>query len=212
MLGELRSGISEADPRGTWAFGHAGGNLVAHFGFNGDDAGPNYSGDPNADDIGGGGSGRRSSLRLQRSGPHGDGHALLRSSTKQRLSTKLPCAACTWAECLSLCAMGAFSLWKIRLKPASELAQRAAHPGTTWLPARMVEPARLPQQATPQLGTRLAMRIPLTRTCIALLLGLVASCCIGCGQDNMVPVSGTVKYKDGSPIEGGVRMVRFRAK
>lgn len=62
MLGEIRSGVSEADPRGTWAFGHAGGNLIAYYGFNGDDAGPNYSGDPNADDIGGGGSGRRSSL------------------------------------------------------------------------------------------------------------------------------------------------------
>jgi prepilin-type N-terminal cleavage/methylation domain-containing protein len=52
MLGEIRAGVQALDPRGTWAFGHAGGNLLAHYGFNGDDAGPNYSGDPNADDIG----------------------------------------------------------------------------------------------------------------------------------------------------------------
>lgn len=44
----------------------------------------------------------------------------------------------------------------------------------------------------------------------ALLAILVlALCCLGCGQNNMVQVSGKVKYKDGSPIEGAVRMVRF---
>lgn len=41
MLGELRSGINEFDHRGTWAFGHAGGNLLAGLGANGDANGPN---------------------------------------------------------------------------------------------------------------------------------------------------------------------------
>ncbi|QDU57564.1 DUF1559 family PulG-like putative transporter [Aeoliella mucimassa] len=52
MVGEIRAGINERDPRGAWAFGHAGGNLVAHNGFNSDDSGPNYCGG-NADDIAG---------------------------------------------------------------------------------------------------------------------------------------------------------------
>ena len=56
MLGELRSGVNAADPRGTWAFGHAGGNLAAYNGFNSDASGPNYCG-LYADDIGGAGGG-----------------------------------------------------------------------------------------------------------------------------------------------------------
>jgi prepilin-type N-terminal cleavage/methylation domain-containing protein len=52
MLGEIRAGVIEGDPRGTWAFGHAGGNLLAAYGSNGDANGPNYCG-PDSDDIGG---------------------------------------------------------------------------------------------------------------------------------------------------------------
>jgi hypothetical protein len=52
MLGEIRAGVNEKDPRGTWAFGHAGGNLLAFHGWGGDDNGPNYCG-PTSDDIGG---------------------------------------------------------------------------------------------------------------------------------------------------------------
>lgn len=51
LLAEIRSGIYDFDPRGTWAFGHAGGNLVAFHGWGGDSNGPNYCG-PNSDDIG----------------------------------------------------------------------------------------------------------------------------------------------------------------
>jgi hypothetical protein len=51
MLGEIRAGINETDPRGTWAFGHAGGNLLAFLGWGGDDNGPNWCG-PSADDVG----------------------------------------------------------------------------------------------------------------------------------------------------------------
>jgi prepilin-type N-terminal cleavage/methylation domain-containing protein len=54
MLGEIRAGIFEGDPRGSWAFGHAGGNLLAWYGSQGDSNGPNYCG-PDADDIGGSG-------------------------------------------------------------------------------------------------------------------------------------------------------------
>jgi prepilin-type N-terminal cleavage/methylation domain-containing protein len=54
MLGEIRAGINEQDPRGTWAFGHAGGNLLAFHGWGSDGNGPNFCG-PNADDIGGNG-------------------------------------------------------------------------------------------------------------------------------------------------------------
>ena len=50
MLAELRSGVSEIDHRGTWAFGHAGGNLLAGYGANGDANGPNACND-NADDL-----------------------------------------------------------------------------------------------------------------------------------------------------------------
>jgi prepilin-type N-terminal cleavage/methylation domain-containing protein len=52
MLLEIRSGIFEGDSRGTWAFGHAGGNLVAFYGWGSDGNGPNFCG-PNADDIAG---------------------------------------------------------------------------------------------------------------------------------------------------------------
>lgn len=50
MLGEIRAGLSERDMRGTWAFGHAGGNILAWHGWGGDDNGPNFCG-PDADDI-----------------------------------------------------------------------------------------------------------------------------------------------------------------
>jgi prepilin-type N-terminal cleavage/methylation domain-containing protein len=52
LLGEIRAGVYEYDPRGTWALGHAGGNLLAFHGWGGDDNGPNYCG-PTSDDIGG---------------------------------------------------------------------------------------------------------------------------------------------------------------
>ena len=41
MLSELRAGIDENDPRGVWAYGHAGGNLIAGHGSFGDANGPN---------------------------------------------------------------------------------------------------------------------------------------------------------------------------
>jgi hypothetical protein len=50
MLGEIRAGLDETDPRGTWAFGHVGGSLLAFHGWGGDDSGPNWCG-PTADDI-----------------------------------------------------------------------------------------------------------------------------------------------------------------
>ncbi len=52
MVAEIRAGVFQGDPRGTWAFGHAGGNLLAFYGWGGDDNGPNYCG-PDSDDIGG---------------------------------------------------------------------------------------------------------------------------------------------------------------
>jgi|tagenome__1003787_1003787.scaffolds.fasta_scaffold20879621_2 prepilin-type N-terminal cleavage/methylation domain-containing protein len=52
MLAELRAGINEGDPRGCWAFGHVGGNLIAWHGWGGDDNGPNWCGS-SGDDIGG---------------------------------------------------------------------------------------------------------------------------------------------------------------
>jgi len=51
MIGEVRTGLDETDPRGTWAFGHVGGNLLGFHGWGGDDSGPNWCG-PSADDIG----------------------------------------------------------------------------------------------------------------------------------------------------------------
>ncbi len=53
MISEIRAGVFDVDPRGTWAFGHAGGNLIAWHGWGGDSNGPNVCG-ATADDIGGG--------------------------------------------------------------------------------------------------------------------------------------------------------------
>ncbi|MEX2309027.1 MAG: DUF1559 domain-containing protein [Pirellulales bacterium] len=50
LLGEVRAGIFEGDPRGTWAFGHSGGNLLSWYGSHGDANGPNYCG-VESDDI-----------------------------------------------------------------------------------------------------------------------------------------------------------------
>ncbi len=50
MVGELRAGPTEGDPRGTWALGHAGASLLAWYGSRGDANGPNVCNDY-ADDI-----------------------------------------------------------------------------------------------------------------------------------------------------------------
>jgi prepilin-type N-terminal cleavage/methylation domain-containing protein len=50
LLGEIRAGVHEGDPRGSWAFGHVGGNIVAWMGSHGDDNGPNVC-TPQGDDI-----------------------------------------------------------------------------------------------------------------------------------------------------------------
>ena len=50
MLGEIRAGVHEGDPRGIWAFGHVGGNSVAWMGSRGDDNGPNVC-TPQGDDV-----------------------------------------------------------------------------------------------------------------------------------------------------------------
>ena len=50
LLGEVRAGLDETDPRGTWAFGHVGGNMLGFHGWGGDDSGPNWCG-ASADDI-----------------------------------------------------------------------------------------------------------------------------------------------------------------
>ncbi|WP_425395171.1 DUF1559 domain-containing protein [Aeoliella sp.] len=50
MLAELRAGFDANDPRGVWALGMAGANLVAGHGAGGDDNGPNVCNDK-SDDI-----------------------------------------------------------------------------------------------------------------------------------------------------------------
>lgn len=69
MLGEIRAGVQAEDPRGTWAFGHAGGNLLAFYGSGGDDNGPNAIFE-NADDIGGASVGRRGGFNCGELQPH----------------------------------------------------------------------------------------------------------------------------------------------
>jgi hypothetical protein len=49
LLGEIRTG-GESDARGIWAIGHAGASLVAAYGANTDDNGPNFC-DADADDV-----------------------------------------------------------------------------------------------------------------------------------------------------------------
>lgn len=44
MLGEILSGVTEADPRGTWARCDAASALWGHGGFEGSDNGPNFAG------------------------------------------------------------------------------------------------------------------------------------------------------------------------
>jgi prepilin-type N-terminal cleavage/methylation domain-containing protein len=50
MLGEIRAGLTEKDARGVWAMGHAGASMLAGYGFEGDDNGPNVC-NPAADDV-----------------------------------------------------------------------------------------------------------------------------------------------------------------
>jgi prepilin-type N-terminal cleavage/methylation domain-containing protein/prepilin-type processing-associated H-X9-DG protein len=50
MLGEIRSGPTDRDARGVWALGAAGSSLLAKFGGNGDDNGPNVC-NSQADDV-----------------------------------------------------------------------------------------------------------------------------------------------------------------
>jgi prepilin-type N-terminal cleavage/methylation domain-containing protein len=50
MIGELRAGLTDKDARGVWAMGHAGASLLAGYGWDGDDNGPNICG-PAADDV-----------------------------------------------------------------------------------------------------------------------------------------------------------------
>jgi prepilin-type processing-associated H-X9-DG protein len=42
MLGEIRAGLDENDARGVWALGAGGSTILAGYGSNGDDNGPNY--------------------------------------------------------------------------------------------------------------------------------------------------------------------------
>ena len=41
LLAEIRAGVDEGDPRGTWAFPLAGGSIIAAHGSGGDSNGPN---------------------------------------------------------------------------------------------------------------------------------------------------------------------------
>ncbi|QDU88507.1 hypothetical protein Pla175_18850 [Pirellulimonas nuda] len=50
MVTELRAGFDESDPRGSWALGHAGGNMVSGHGSGGDANGPNVC-TPRSDDL-----------------------------------------------------------------------------------------------------------------------------------------------------------------
>lgn len=50
LLGEIRAGVHDGDPRGSWAFGHVGGNVIAWMGSHGDDNGPNVC-TPQGDDV-----------------------------------------------------------------------------------------------------------------------------------------------------------------
>jgi hypothetical protein len=47
------------------------------------------------------------------------------------------------------------------------------------------------------------------RVCILPLLLIAMATTLGCAENPTAHVSGVVKYKDGSPIKGAVRMVRF---
>jgi prepilin-type N-terminal cleavage/methylation domain-containing protein len=50
LLGEIRAGLTEKDARGVWAMGHAGPSLLAAYGSEGDDNGPNTC-NAYADDV-----------------------------------------------------------------------------------------------------------------------------------------------------------------
>jgi type II secretory pathway pseudopilin PulG len=52
MLGEVRSGVTLADQRGTWALGQAGSSVLFWFGSTGDADGPNVC-NANSDDVAG---------------------------------------------------------------------------------------------------------------------------------------------------------------
>jgi prepilin-type N-terminal cleavage/methylation domain-containing protein len=50
LIGEIRAGATDNDARGVWAMGHAGASLLAMYGSEGDDNGPNAC-YPIADDV-----------------------------------------------------------------------------------------------------------------------------------------------------------------
>jgi type II secretory pathway pseudopilin PulG len=50
MVGEIRAGLTDKDARGVWAMGHAGASIVAGYGWDGDDNGPNTC-NAAADDV-----------------------------------------------------------------------------------------------------------------------------------------------------------------
>jgi prepilin-type N-terminal cleavage/methylation domain-containing protein len=50
LVGEIRTGLTERDARGSWALGHAGASLLAMYGSDGDANGPNAC-YPLADDV-----------------------------------------------------------------------------------------------------------------------------------------------------------------
>ena len=50
LLGEVRAGVNQYDPRGTWAMGNAGASALFGYGSKGDANGPNHCGE-NSDDL-----------------------------------------------------------------------------------------------------------------------------------------------------------------
>ncbi len=50
LIGEIRAGVTNKDSRGVWAMGHAGPSLLAGYGSDGDDNGPNAC-NARADDV-----------------------------------------------------------------------------------------------------------------------------------------------------------------
>ena len=52
LVGEVRTGVTQFDTRGTWALGQAGASMLFWYGSTGDDNGPNTC-NPNADDVAG---------------------------------------------------------------------------------------------------------------------------------------------------------------
>ena len=212
MLGEIRAGINEGDSRGSWAFGHVGGNLIAYHGWGGDDNGPNWCG-ASGDDIAGVPPLNCASadIRATCMSCYGPG-AARPSHTAQHPSRR--------RLCRHVRRQRSVHLGRHRNQPDRSLLQSlgpALAQRRQWLysasrPSGLMDchPPAVWQCSCGNVVSRLPEFPMSSRTIfICVLLVTTSTLLTGCGKRESYQASGRVQFKDGSPLIGGVRIVHF---